>query len=430
MSFRSAAEAMALPAPADKPFFEYWHEHQQGFGVRVMRATRGGAVRRVWIMREQGTNGRKPILGEVGELTYDDAFDEVRRLRKLRRGEQTGGVAVPTLEAAYAEYLRDKKDRLTEATLYDFGKRVQYWKAKGSYLTDITRKRLDELTDKVWRDRFYDIEQHHGRTQAKRVLALASIVYNHARALNAQLDNPIKRLTAILGIYERSPARTDIITEEQLPAWWAEVRSLGGPQRDFLLWVLFTGFRHSLAGSLEWSRLDTENRVYKILRTDRGNKARRDIEFPLPDWLVENVVLPRLAVRSKGERWVIPSPKRPGGPMKSVRGACDRIEERLGVSASPHDIRATFATRANAVVGLAMAGALLTHTVGRSSMAGVPQELQVTAGYVVHTGSAMREAINRVAASLLRLCGQSKPAVPAPKWPAGARAKAAKHRRV
>jgi integrase len=121
----------------------------------------------------------------------------------------------------------------------------------------------------------------------------------------------------------------------------------------------------------------------------RGNKSKKLVSAPIPDWLFERVFLPRHAAGGDSP-WVIQSPRYGGRPLVSVKGSFEALCGETGIRVGMHDLRRTFATIAQAALrDVLMVGRLLTH----ASKAGA-NEAAVTAGYVIPEEDDIRVAAN------------------------------------
>lgn len=388
--FKNRHTARALPLPVKgKSHREYWHESEEGFGVRVMS---GG--RRVYLARFTALDGRdkKQVIGVVDDTDYIEARDKVRGLRRSARQRKDGVVPIPSLLEAYTSYVTLKADKLAPATLADYEKRFKY-------LKPIELHPLDALLAADWEKQYLRIKTAHGTSQAQGVLRLAAALY--ARALNRRelTHHPIKQISADIGLWSRSKPASRFVPKAALPAFWRACEGIGGVQRDFLRVALFTGWRTSILGALRWERVNIEQRTYRIAAEDKGNKAKQEVFYPLPDWLWDNVFAPRLALRRHDSPWVLPSPKKANAPTRAIRGAFATVGSAAGMALSAHDLRRTFASIAQAELrDITLIARLLIHSVPE----GLTTSQAVTAGYVQHADDDFRVAVNRTAAAILR----------------------------
>lgn len=391
-NFRTKGDALALPVSQDKAFVEYWHDTQPGFGIRVMR---GG--KRSYICRYKNADKKdvKKVIGTFDNLDYKAAWDKVRELRAQAQHEKAGGL--PSLKTAYDDYIAGKKDDLAPTTLKDYERRM-------GYFTKLLDTRMDELTPEDWELEWKRLDNNHGRATALGCLRVIGALYSRLVALGRLDKNPVHAL-ARMGHMKATPARTRFIKKDELPAFWNALHTvIGGAQRDYMLWLLFTGWRESLVGALQWERVDFDRHTYFIDKADIGNKAKVDFDYPVPDYLWEHVIVPRQLLRKAGSKWIIPSPKKLGGAMHNANGSFRHISAVTGILVSDHDFRRTFASIAEAALGNTLYTArLLAH----NNAGGGGRAARHTAGYVQTEAHDLRDAINRVANAILVFAGQA-----------------------
>jgi integrase len=107
---------------------------------------------------------------------------------------------------------------------------------------------------------------------------------------------------------------------------------------DYITLILFTGLRRDEAGSLEWERVNFDDRLFSIEDTKNGTTHVVPMSPP-----VEALLQRRANDDSRHARWVFPA-KRGDGHLVEPRKQIERICELTGVKFTSHDLRRTFAT--------------------------------------------------------------------------------------
>jgi integrase len=184
--------------------------------------------------------------------------------------------------------------------------------------------------------------------------------------------------------------RTRVVTADELPRFYAAVRGLpSAVARDYILLLLFTGFRRSEAAGLRWSEVDLRERVIRLPAARA--KAGRKLDLPMSDF-VHDLLVARRAV-GKTE-FVFPSNSE-SGHIEEPKFPLKLVADVSGICVSAHDLRRTFITVAEStdISPLALK-ALVNHSLGGD----------VTAGYVQMTAERLREPAQRVADRLKALC--------------------------
>jgi integrase len=411
-TFSDAKTIRALPVPTDVNAVEYWNDRDSHFGVRVCRAKATGDVTRSWIVRyRDGPKWKKRTLGRItpGGLSYDQATSKALLLR-LRSWHRADGV--PTFLSAYETYKELGEANWSPATIESFEKsmkRLEYW--HNWYLDEITKRDANALFRKIRHSvcerRKIDPEKDRrtGLGAAVSSLRLARIIFKRALEDGYITRDPLADLKRA-GHFSRGEGRTPAIPKSKLKAAWDWLNSSNGATtqvvRDYLLIGLLTGMRRSILNSLEWRNLNlkSEGREHYLMHPDaRGNKQRRLVPVSLPTWLVDNVLRRREADSLRHEKWILPSPKKPGSPLTDVRGTLTALGKAIKFKVTRHTLRATFGTLAHAATGdLLLTRRLLTHSISAAL------DRQTTAsGYVVHRSDDLRDALNRTVNMLLQL---------------------------
>jgi hypothetical protein len=427
-TFSTKTEALAIPAPVTKSHIEHWHSTDTCFGMRIMRPrAKDGTVARRWLARyyERGRDFRIN-LGSADRIGFDQARVAAltHRLDAQSR-RQRGIVLAATFEEAYRDYKRRRSAKWSPDTLIDY---------EGKYdllPTWFVRKRVDQVTSQDLNDVIVEIKQRiaqgkpkkpgkkprrksqdqTGDSSAVAAMNLVKTIFNAQKNLK---DDPFEDLRKD-GYFQRREPRSSQVTGAQLPAFWEWMHREAHPAvRDLLLCTLFMALRSSVAGTLKWENLVEDNGRYSyLMRPDqRGNKSRRLAPVPVPSYVAEKVIVPRLQSPTRHPIWIIESPKKAGHPLRSIRGSLAALKRRTKIDISLHDLRRTITSAVVRTNDLTTARRVLTHSLTAY------EDRQATAGgYLVGDYDDLRRAMNR-AVRYIRLRAEPKlvaerdPAVP------------------
>jgi integrase len=190
--------------------------------------------------------------------------------------------------------------------------------------------------------------------------------------------------------------RTRMVAADRLADFHAAVMALpNAVMRDVILLQTFTGLRSGESTSLRWDDIDFAKRLIKLPAS--ATKADRACELPMSDAVFDLLVARRALGK---DRYVFPGPGK-SGHVTYLQHAFDDIAEQTGIAVSPHDLRRGFATTANRIkVPLPLIKQLLNHAPSKD----------VTEGYVIVELEELREATQKIANELKRLCGIETPA--------------------
>jgi integrase len=186
------------------------------------------------------------------------------------------------------------------------------------------------------------------------------------------------------------------VRAEDLPRFYAAASMLpSGVQRDLVLFGLFTGMRVNEAAGLQWAEVDLAGRMIRL--PARRMKAHKAFELPMSSY-VHDLLVARRALGNDGP-FVFPGDGRTGH-CQSFTFALRQIGAATGIEVSPHDLRRSFATVAEATEISPLALKLLVaHSAGGD----------VTTGYTIMSPARLREAAEKVCGRLMELCGVAAP---------------------
>jgi len=387
-----------LPFPVKGQVF-YRDSSLPGFGLRVT------PTRRTFIV-EARVNGilRRVTLGDQAKMTAT-----VARVKALKLLAQMAAGKDPTVEKAKKKiagvtltevlehYLsvRNIRPNTRRAYAYIFPRCLGDW--MNLPVSSITREMVEQ--------RHLDLRKPtrqgtSGEAQANQVMRILGTLLNFAAA-NYEIDgkpiilvNPIKRLSYNRQWYQDNRRQT-VIPDHKLAAWYDAVISLRHKKiRDYLLLLLFTGFRRIEGASLRWEDVDFESRVITIRAEIAKNK--KEHRLPMSDFL--EALLKKRYLEKDASEFVFPG-----------RGACGHIvdsdhvfagiAEKAGCPFTLHDLRRTFLTLAERLgFSYVILKKLANHS-GRND---------TTFGYIVVDTERLREPMQKITNEFLLLCNRER----------------------
>jgi integrase len=342
----------------------YWDSDLAGFGLRVTPGSKSFIVeRKVRRKTCRLTVGSFSILS--ADAARRKAMQEILLMCEginPRQHARQEALKEITLQQVFDEFIAGRP--LKASTLYDYGL-VFPW-AFGSWknrrLTDITKEKVLIHHKKLG---------EKSKARANLAMRLLRTLFNYAAAKYDDMAgdpiikyNPVKVLSQTKAWFPVKRRRT-FIKPGDMPAWFAAVLDLanqtpkwnGETVRDFLILLIFTGFRRNEALTLKWSDVDLDSKAFNIKDTKNGSDHSLPIPFPL-----QGILKQRLGNKDgdyvfsgTGELGYMISP---GKQMK-------KVIEASGVKFTPHDLRRTFITvAANLGVPTYALKRLLNHSVG------------------------------------------------------------------
>jgi integrase len=388
--FTSLEDIKKLARPAKgKSYVEAWASFQPGFGIRILP---NGM--RCWIARY-----RKPgAKSDTKERLLDVPVDGTRRsfqqaqlraaqAKQLSKDTATSGG--PTITSAYASYLRVLGEGRAADTLNNHKFQLARLSGKARTLP------MADLKKVFWTGE-WEMMKKTTDSGARATLRLVHALYKRAVRDNELPMNHVSGLAADLTLFARGEPKGKTIPPENMPAVWKSMEMLHPSVRDFLRVAYFTGWRKSVLGSLQWSRVNLEKKTYFIKKKQRGGNDTRDLDMPISDILWDRVFKPRLGDIANGATWILPSNAIRGRPMKTPSQCFATIEAATGLKKlSAHVFRYAFITAAEKSVSLLHASVLAMHSPR------VARALLQTLEYVVIPPDELRASSNKVCEVLL-----------------------------
>lgn len=382
-----AIAKMPAPSLSGKQVL-HWDTELRGFAVLCSGITNA----RTFVVQRDLPNGktRRLTVAAVTELSLDKARDRAAdMLDGLRRGvDPKVKVVAPTLRWSLDNYLAAMK-RLRPAS-------VRVYKQIERTLEPWMDLELREITSEMVEERHRAIAaaigkngtRYSGTSTANGAMRTLRILWNFAAERAELPPNPVRRLKRQ---WYDEPRRTRMVRAEDLPKFYDAVRSLkNAVARDYLLLLLFTGFRRGEAATLRWDDIDLTEHVIRLPAP--RTKAGRKLDLPMSD-LVRDLLVARRSLGNAG--FVFPGPGA-SGHISDTGSPLSVIENAAGIKVSAHDLRRTFITIAeSADISPLALKALVNHSLGND----------VTAGYVQLTTERLRDPVDRVADKVKALCG-------------------------
>lgn len=337
--FSKIHEVRGMQCENNKAYEEVMYAKLPALGVRIMKATRHGTIKKTYFARFTKEKGGKRVQVKENVAVFDEITleDAILRVTTLITENDKNSVLVTktnknvTIKQAFELFVQTRRHNWSAATLDDYNKKYKH-------LTAIEDYKMCELDMRFWEARYDSQRQNHPEA-AKKVAKLVMALYKQEK-----IDNPFTSGT-ITDANKKSKKRQNYVTEDKFGHFWHYVHTYAHPSvRDFALVILFMGFRLSLVANLSWSRVDLENATYRIDADDVGNKLKKPALLPIPKYLIDNVFLPRFAIKTAD--YVIESNRRKKTGLRAIKDFLDRASEATELHLNHHSLRRTFSTYA------------------------------------------------------------------------------------
>ena len=372
-----------------------------GFALRVTeKGTKSFII-------EKRINGkvRRITLGKFGPLTVEQARRKAQmELAQIAMGKdpiaekRTREAKAVTLRQCFDDFLKARKN-LKPKTIKDYTRHLE------NNLASWLKKPITEITLQMISRRHREIGEKNGKMQANAVFRTLKSVLNFARFEyldgNGQpvlSSNPVDYLNHTHAWYKKKRRQT-FIKPHQLADWYQAVQAIKAPDKltschviaDFLVFILFTGLRHSEAARLRWEHVDMQDRTLFLPDTKNGEP----FTLPLSDVALE--ILHERQLLSVNE-YVFPN-RDGNGYLIEPRRQMRLITEATGIVFSVHDLRRTFIT---------IAESMNTSTFTLKRMMNHKVSSDVTAGYIISGAERPRAPMQQVANFLKEAIGMDK----------------------
>ncbi len=397
----------------------------KGFCVRIVLGKKSNKLTKTYLVNGKPKGRSRNItvtIGKHGVVSTEWARTEAKRIIGLM-AQGINPTAVKTqeieeqIQAELAEKIEKNFSELSlEKLLADYLEQRQlkektskdYVRFTKRCLGDWLKLPIVDITRDMVQKRHLELSKEHG-AQANYTMRILRALFKYAIAVYEDADgkplltiNPVDRLKHAR-LWNKVPRRQTVIRPHQLKAWYKAVSRLSNLEaRDVLLLELFTGLRRSEALGLKWKNVDFQHKVISIEDT------KNSTEFVLPMSTYLQEMLEKRSKISGGKEHVFPSPTKAGAPICDIRDSIKQVIKHSGVEFTEHDLRRTFETIAESLdISYYTLKRLLNHKTGSDP----------TAGYIVTSAERMRDASQKVAASIAASMG-----MPAPK-PSDSKAK-------
>jgi integrase len=406
---QKAVKGLAAPDPSGKQTL-YWSDRKDhtGFGILVS----GTTPAKSWVAQAKLKTGkaRRLTIGPVSVFSIDEAWEQARtKLAEIYAGSDPKVTArqrrraTATLSTVLEDYLAANSN-LSERS------RAGYRNTAARHLAPWLSLPLREISAEMVEARFRaitaDIAERaaagkikggvsvDGRTSANNALQLFRALWNHQAERDPDL--PRNPTWILRRQWHRLDRRQRHVRAEDLPRFYAAASVLPSRiQSDLVLFGLFTGMREGEAAGLRWAEVDLAGRMIRL--PPRRMKAHKAFELPMSSY-VHDLLVARRALGDDGP-FVFPGDGRTGH-CQSFTFALRQIGAATGIEVSPHDLRRSFATVAEATEISPLALKLLVaHSAGSD----------VTTGYTIMSPARLREAAEKVCDRLMELCGIDAP---------------------
>lgn len=328
----------------------------QGFGVKV---TPSGRISFFAEARVRGGPTRRKTLGQHPATPLSDARERAMEfLRKAQAG-------IDPVKAARAE--KAKQEALSKNVWEIFSSYLEARPLAPKTLNDyqstfrliflpwaklpirsVTRAEVEKL--------FHETSKNRGMASANKASRMMSAVFNFAMADDVDgerliAENPFdvlkqKKLKRALKPREHFLPAQDVNTlimffHDQID-WGGKATNGVTPQGiNYIMLLLSTGLRRSEGASLRWEDVDWQSKTFVVRDTKNGTNHHVPMST-LTEWVLKK----QLKV-AESSRWVFPS-NSASGHIEEPKSQIAAITKATGIKFTPHDLRRTFATHAEA----------------------------------------------------------------------------------
>lgn len=379
---RSIAK-LAAPTPSGQQVY-HWDTTLRGFGVLCSGTSN---LKTYVVQRDVHGKARRAKVAAVAELSLANARQRAREmLDDMRQGKDPGRRADRnmSLKTALDSYIASAKLRAPS---------VRAYRAIERTLADWLNIPLRDITPDM-------VEKKHGQIGAKSA-STANLSFRAFRVMwnyaGGKIDDlPPCPTKALRKNWFEEKRRKRMVASAELANFHTAVMALASAiHRDVILTLMFSGMRFGECTSLRWSDIDFSERLIRLPAA--ATKANREIDLPMNDVVFDLLVARRALGRDK---FVFPGASKLGH-VNSLQYSFRSIAEKTGIAVSPHDLRRGFVTAGNSVgVPLAILKQLLNHA----------PSADTTLGYVIVELKELRDASQKIANELKRLCEIAEPA--------------------
>lgn len=388
-----------------------WDTDATGFGLV---ATSGCKV--YWVRRRFNRKQTWRKVGHFSEISAEAARAKAKSMladmangidpyEKKKSAQKKG----TTLLGCFEEYISEREIRQTTIIRYRdvLNRRLHDW--YDVRLTDITRNMVRERYKKIIdtiREQEVKSTTKRGRdghAEASLVFRLLSSLFNYAMASYEDehgkaliTENPTKCLSAKRRDWRTVPRRQRVILPGEMRKFYEGIQLLrSDTPKDFLMFLMLTGFRLGEARGLIWDEVDLNNRF--IMLPQERTKNKQPHGLPLSDYLTEML---KRRKEFASNQYVFSSRTEGcpnfGDPKRAIKKVGDHMEKKF----SAHDCRRSFITVAEMLqIPPYSLKALLNHS----------KKGDVTAGYIITQIENLREPMQLITQYVLEQMGAPLP---------------------
>jgi integrase len=280
---QAAVERIKPPASGR---VEYFDSTLPGFALRVADSGHkswvafyrvGGKLRRYTI----GSLATYPKV-EDARARAGEAFQKADRGIDLAEENKAAKIAaaaeaapqLDTFRAVADLYLARHAKKNTKASSYKETKRIldrdvtPVWGDR--QIASITRRDVNELLDAII--------DRGAAVQANRTLARLRTLFNWAVDREIITATPIARMK----LPTREKTRERVLSDDEIRAFWRGCDGLGQPFGPLFKLLLLTAQRRDEVGTVEWSEIDFERKLWTIPREKAKNDQAHEVALSEP----------------------------------------------------------------------------------------------------------------------------------------------------
>lgn len=248
----------------------------------------------------------------------------------------------------------------------------------------------------------YETVYRTGGKEGQGVPSQANLMKRYLQAIfeyNQIIPNPwhYVRVSTPPAVHKKT-----VLEASDIKQLWYAMQDARALPRDAMFTMLFTGFRHLAIRSMEWKYLDMERCVYRIAEKAPGFKNGPAVDYPLPQWLVDNVLRRRYALYHDKSPYIFPNRVDPSRPMDNVRGTYQRVGKQVGTHLSTYVFRRTRATFTESFFG----STLITQRFLNHRVKVAMKDAPATGYYAKATMRMLRRYAEAYCSIIMQLAGQ------------------------
>lgn len=373
----------ALPLPEDGKRATYHDTNPKGTGLQL-RVSSSGVKTFCVFRRVKNGNPERITLGRFPVMTIEQARCKAAEvLLQIASGNNPAEIerqrkAEQSFHSLFNEYL-ERHSKLRKITWYEDEANYRLYLDKplsSKKLSAITRQDIAKIHHKITKAGY--------STQANRVLALISSVFNWGISVDLCNANPahgIKR--------NKENERDRFLQADELPRFFEALSQEPNETiRDYFLISLLTGARRSNVLAMRWQDINFDRHEWRIHMTKNGTPQTVALS---PE------AIKTLLHRKPTENTIFVFPgKGKSGHLEEPKKGWNRILERAGIeNLRIHDLRRTLGSwQAKTGASLAIIGKSLNH-----------KNQSTTSVYARLDIDPVRDSVNKATSAILTAAG-------------------------